>query len=467
MVSEITSDSTASSAPASSPRPWRNGGPADGSDSLDGQLWDWAQARRGLRLRTLVLLRWAILAGQTTAVLLVRFWFGLHLPLVWCLTAIAAGAWVNLSITLAWPGARLAGKREAAVQLGFDLVQLSVLLGLTGGLENPFALCLVAPTTVAAGTLPVRHAAVLGALTLLLMAALGVWHAPLPWPSGAALGLPPLYRAGIGAALATGVVYTAVYAWRASEEAARMELALAATQAVLAREQRLSALGGLAALAAHELGTPLATIQVVTKEMARGLEPGPLLEDVNLLISQAERCRDILRRLSASPDAPDAHHSRMSLTQLLDEVADPHRAGDIIINTDVACAPGAAILEIRRLPEVLHGLSSFVENAIDFADSSVQLSAIYDQDRLLIEVQDDGPGFSADIIGRLGQPYVTTRSHGEGSRSSHMGMGLGVFIAKTLLERTGAQVEFRNARRGGAVISARWARTRIAAPPSL
>jgi two-component system sensor histidine kinase RegB len=192
-----------------------------------------------------------------------------------------------------------------------------------------------------------------------------------------------------------------------------------------------------------------------------------LLDDVELLIGQAERCRDILRKLSRDPDTEDAHHARMSLSQLLDEVSEPHRGEQILINTDVSCAPGAAILEVRRLPEVLHGLAAFVENAVDFAETSVELTAYYDADRLFVEVRDDGPGFSPDVIARLGQPYVTTRSHGEGSRSSHMGMGLGFFIAKTLLERTGAEVTFRNARRGGAVISAQWRRGRVEAPREL
>jgi two-component system sensor histidine kinase RegB len=382
----------------------------------------------------------------------------------WCLLVIAAAGWMNLSATITWPGVRLAGNREAVLQLAFDLVELAMLLGLTGGLKNPFALLLIAPVTVGAATLPTRHAAMLGILALVATAVLGLWSAPLPWPDGAPFTPPTLYVAGIGIALAVGIVFTAAYAWQASAEASRMELALAATQAVLAREQRLSALGGLAAAAAHELGTPLATIQVVTKEMARGLEPGPLLEDIQLLIDQAERCRAILRRLSQEPDTADAHHARMSLSQLLDEVADPHRGIGVAIDADVSCAPGAAILEVRRMPEVLHGLSSFVENAVDFAESAVDLTAYYDDARLVIEVRDDGPGFSPDVISKLGQPYVTTRSHGENSRSSHMGMGLGFFIAKTLLERTGGEVEFRNAKRGGACITVRWPRERIATP---
>ncbi len=454
--------SSASDRPA--PSAWQVGPGVSELGEGEGQLWDWAQARRGLRLRTLVLLRWAAVAGQTAAVLWISFGLGFRLPLSWCLGVIALAAWMNLSLTLAWPGMRLAGKREAVFQLTFDLVETAVLLALTGGLQNPFVLFLIAPPTVAAATLPARRAAILAGVALAAIAVLWFVHLPLPGPGGAPLQLPETYRIGATAAVALGVLFTAAYAWQASAEAARMELALAATQAVLAREQRLSALGGLAAAAAHELGTPLATIQVVTKEMSRSLPEGPHLEDVQLLISQADRCRDILRRLSQTPETSDAQHNRMSLSQLLEEVSNPHRGEAVIINTDVNCAPGAAILEVRRLPEVMHGLSAFVENAVDFAESSVELSAYYDAQRLFIEVRDDGPGFSPDVIAKLGQPYVTTRSHGEGSRSSHIGMGLGFFIAKTLLERTGAQVEFRNARRGGAVIAARWRRARIAAP---
>jgi two-component system, sensor histidine kinase RegB len=154
----------------------------------------------------------------------------------------------------------------------------------------------------------------------------------------------------------------------------------------------------------------------------------------------------------------------MGLSQLLDEIAEPYEDEVVLIDRQVSCAPGAAILEVRRLPEVMHGLSAFVENATDFANSVVELTAYYDAGQLVIDVRDDGPGFPPEILSKLGQPYVTTRSHGENSRSSHQGMGLGFFIAKTLLERTGAVVEFRNAKQGGAVISSRWRRDRIEAP---
>lgn len=435
-------------------------------DAEEGRLWDWAYARRGLRLRTLVLLRWVSILGQLVTVLYVNLGLRFELPLVPSLVVIALAGWMNLSYGLAWPGGRLTGRWEAVFQLSFDLIEMSVLMGLTGGLSNPFILLLVAPVTVAAATLPARNTAALGLLSVICITLLFFFALPLPWIAGEPFQTPWLYRFGMWAAAITGIGFNAAYAWQASAEAARMELALATTQAVLAREQRLSALGGLAAAAAHELGTPLSTIQVVTKEMLREAPPGSnLREDVQLLADQADRCRDILRKLSRSPEAGDEHHSRLSLIQLLEEVAEPYRGDRIAVICDVAADPGSDPLDVKRLPEVLHGLAAFVENALDFAATTVELVAFHDNDRLIIEIRDDGPGFSTDIMSRLGEPYVTTRSQGEGSRSNHLGMGLGFFIAKTLMERTGAEVEFRNMRRGGAVVSSRWPRGRIAADP--
>ena len=441
------------------------GGRASFEESTEGRLWDWAQARRGLRLRTLVIVRWASVAGQLCVLLTARFLLNIHPPMWPCLAAIAVAAVLNLSLSWVWPGARVAGRREALAQLGFDIAQLSALLWLTGGLINPFSLLLIAPATVAAATLPTRAALAVGVLALLATVTLALTSLPLPWVNGQTLDLPEFYRLSVLVATCSGIVFTGVYAWQAQAEAHRMELALAATQAVLAREQRLSALGGLAASAAHELGTPLATIQVVSKEMLRELEPGSIREDVELLSSQAERCREILRRLSTHPEAADQRHARMSLSQLLEESAEPYRTGhgDIAIECDVTCAVGASILEVRRLPEVLHGLSAFVENAVDFAESIVEVTAHYDADKLVVEVRDDGPGFPPEVMARLGEPYVTTRPAAENSRSNHLGMGLGFFIAKTLLERTGAHVEFKNAKRGGAVICCRWPRGRVEA----
>ena len=418
-----------------------------------------------LRMRTLVLLRWLGLAGQTAAVLFVAFGLGFRIPLGWTLAVIGAGAWMNVVLGMRLHGPAFVRGWETAAQLAFDVLQLSALLGLTGGLDNPFCLLLIAPVTIAAANLPTRQTMSVGLLALAAAAVLFFVSAPLPWMPGEVFDPPPLYRIGVWCALVVGVLFTAGYAWKTAAEGGRMELALAATQAVLAREQRLAALGGLAAAAAHELGTPLATIQVVAKELLRASPPDdPVAEDARLLLQQAERCRDILRGLSQKPETGDAMHARLGLAQLLDEVAEPHRGVGPRIETRIVAPPGEEVPEVRRLPEAVHALNAFVENAADFAVYEVTVTATVSPETLSVEIVDDGPGFAPDVLAKLGEPYVTSRPGGEGSPTGHQGMGLGFFIAKTLVERTGARVVFGNRRNGeGAEVCVTWPRSALEA----
>jgi two-component system sensor histidine kinase RegB len=419
--------------------------------------------RRGLTIRTLVRVRWLALGGQA---LVLGAAYGLmvdHLTFLWCAALILASAALNLGVGLTAPRGRLANDSEAVLQLGFDVVQLAGLLYLTGGVGNPFALLLIGPVTLAAATLSIRHAAILGALAVACTLVLMALYQPLPWSHAESLELPLLYRSGMAVAIIAGIGFTAGYAWFARREASRMELALDVTQTVLAREQRLSALGGLAAAAAHELGTPLATIAVVAKELAREL-PDQLKDDARLLLSQTDRCREILRRLTEAPETGDEMHERMSLTQFLDEVIEPHADAAVRVEAVVTGPSDVKAPDIRRMPEALHALTTLIDNATDFAKNEVLVTARFDASSVAVEVRDDGPGFAPEVLARLGQPYVTTRPAGENSRSSHSGMGLGFFIAKTLLERSGAKVSFDNAKRGGAVVAARWPRARIEAP---
>jgi two-component system sensor histidine kinase RegB len=314
-------------------------------------------------------------------------------------------------------------------------------------------------------TLHGRYTVLLAALAVAIGLTLTVAHQPLPWRPGQTLELPQLYRWGEGLAITVGVILTAAYAWGSAAEAARMELALHAAETVLHREQRLSALGALAAAAAHELGTPLATIAVVAREMALSTPEGPLREDAELLSSQAKRCRDILHRLAEAPEADDAVHARLSLAQLLAETLEPHQMDDRVhMEWSIVGPQDTDPPELIRRPELSRALTSFIDNAADFARSEVRLIGRYDDESVSIEVRDDGPGFSPDIFAKLGEPYVTSRPGGEGSPSGHMGMGLGLFIAKTLLERTGGLIEFHNDRAGGAVVTIRWSRDAIEAP---
>lgn len=418
-----------------------------------------------LRLRTLVNLRWGAVGGQMLALLVVRFLFGFQLPLLACLGLIGLSALFNLALLLAFPPQRVLGQWEAAMQLAFDTLQLGGLLYLTGGVANPFAALVIVPVILAASSLKGRDTLILAGLAVATVLALAAISQPLPWTPGSPLILPSLYRWAAAVALAAAAVVTAAYARRAAAESARMELALHAAEGVLAREQRMSALGGLAAAAAHELGTPLATIAIVAKEMARDSPPGAMREDAELVSSQAQRCRDILRRLAEAPDAGDRVYARVNLAQLLEEAAGPESDDEVRVEWSVMAPSDTDPPDLIRYPEVGHALTSFIENAMDFAKTEVRLVGRYDYESIAIEVRDDGPGFAPDILAKLGEPYVTSRPSGEQSPSGHLGMGLGFFIAKTLLERTGAAVDFHNARNGGAVVAIRWPRESIEAPP--
>jgi len=431
-------------------------GGAQGAGPLQGRL----------RTRTLINLRWLAIGGQTAAVLFTGFVLKYPVAYAECLSLIALSTWFNLALALSPMGRRTAQPWEAAGQLVFDLVQLGGLLFFTGGVVNPFSLLLIAPVTLGAATLPARQALGVGIMALVITLGVAIWALPMPWAAGESLELPVVYRIACCLAIISGICFTGGYAFQAANEAARMELALNVTETVLAREQRLSALGALAAAAAHELGTPLATIAIVAKEMAREAPEGPTRDDAMLLVAQAQRCRDILRRLAETPDTGDVVHERMSLLQFVREVVEPYADADAVqVEAVVTGPPGTPAPDLWRRPEILHAMTSIVENAFDFARNEILVSARFDASSIAIEVRDDGPGFSPEVLAKLGEPYVTSRPGAEGSRTGHIGMGLGFFIAKTLLERTGAVVSFRNGRRAGAIVTARWLRDRIEAPP--
>lgn len=423
-----------------------------------------------VRLQTLVLLRWLAIAGQLVAVLLVSIGLNFPLPLGLCLLAILASAGLNIFLTLRYRTTVRLPDWQAAVYFAIDLAQLAVLLFLTGGLQNPFALLFMAPVTISATTLSLRSTIALLALSLVYVTLLAFFHMPLPWWPQEEFSVPEIYLMGNWAAISLGLAFMAAYAWRISQESKRMSAALSATQFVLARAQRLSALDGLAAAAAHELGTPLGTISLVAKELKRGgLSAEEMQEDLDLLASQAERCKEILGRLSREPEGEDALYSRLPLHVLLDEVINPHR--DLDVNFNVSIVAGdeqASEPEIWRRPEILYGLGNFIENAADFAKSEVSLIVVYSTSQIMLSIIDDGPGFAPDVIERLGEPYVTTRPRSQKARDvdqhgRHEGMGLGFFIAKTLLERTKARVEINNRQDGqvGAQVTVIWPREAI------
>jgi two-component system sensor histidine kinase RegB len=405
-----------------------------------------------LRLQTLIRLRWVALSGQTAAVLFVYYGLGFSLPVAACVAAIAVAALFNLALQLRYPPNKRLLSTPAMLLLGFDLLQLSLLLYLTGGLQNPFSLLLVVPVAVSASTQPLRITIVIGALAVFCASALLAFHMPLPWLSPEQQELPLLYKTGIWTALVCCIIFMGAYASRTAQENRTMSDALAATEHVLAREQKLSALDGLAAAAAHELGTPLSTIALVATELEREVpKDSPLYEDVQLLRSQAARCREILGSLTANTEEQDVMYSKMSLGHVIEEVIEPYRIFDKTIEVvllPIQSKNGTSAPEpvLSRNAGLMHALTNLVENAVDYATSKVVITGRWNADSINIVITDDGPGIAPQIIRHLGEPYITSRPRlpDKEFNGESEGMGLGFFIAKTLLERVGGNLALKN-----------------------
>ena len=415
-----------------------------------------ASAAPGIRVQTLVLVRWIAVTGQLLALLLVGL--GLRYPLPWlaALVVIGAAIVVNLGLTWFYRQRDRIGGRAALSQLGFDLVQLSALLALTGGLANPFALLLLVPVTIAVTLLSARQTVALVLVALLLLVVLWFWHLPLPWAGGNAFELPLVYRLGSLTAIGVGMLFLTFYAGQVSAEARHRQMALIATQAALDRETRMGALGSLAAAAAHELGGPLGTITLIARDLKFALSGNrELSEDVQLLNQEVNRAREILISISKRAEA-DHPFPEVRLPTLLREVLDS--LGGTRVPVEL-CLPwhGGAGPVVPRMPELLHGFSNLLSNAVRHARTRVWIHGVETADGVFVGIEDDGPGFSADLLPRLGEPFLGPSLSRSGST------GLGIFIATTLLERLGVQLRFENRAEGGARVECYWRHAEIEA----
>lgn len=406
---------------------------------------------RPLRLETLVRIRWLAVTGQLIGVLFVAFGLGYPLPLAACLTLIALSALLNVWLVVRFGAANRPSPRFAALQIGYDCLQLAGLLALTGGLHNPFALLLLAPVSVSATSLPRRATFAIATLAVVLASVLSVIHLPLPWDPAERIVFNRIYVIGIWVSIVCGVAFISAYTMRVARDARQIADALAATELALSRREQLSALDGLAAAAAHELGTPLSTIALAAKEMRAEVEDGSVLrDDVELIIEQAARCRAILAKLrNLGSDGGDPF-AEVPLTDLLAEVARPHegRGKAILFYHEPATGPAPVF---RRNVGLLYGLGNLIENATEFARETVRIETGWDEEAIRLTITDDGRGFPPELIARLGEPYLTTRAREAQMANADQpgGLGLGIFIAKTLLERTGARLSFHNAEPNG------------------
>ena len=402
-----------------------------------------------VRLQTLLMLRWVAILGQVLAVMAARYVFGLSLNPGPFAAVIGLSVLANVVFNFVYPHNKRLSEAEVTAMLMFDTLQLAVLLYLSGGLNNPFAVLIVAPVTVAATALSLRATIFVAIVAFAATTLVAVWHMPLLTGAGAEVQLPQIFVFGFWVAILITIVFLGLYAHRITAEMRSMSQALLATQMALAREQKLTDLSGVVAAAAHELGTPLATITLVASELLDELDACPeQKEDALLIRQQADRCRDILHSMGKT-GKDDMLLRQAPLSSVVEDAAEPHldRGKKVLIrmgDDDKSAADQPAIL---RRPEIVHGLRNLIQNAVDFAASTVWVDLCWNERSISVRITDDGPGYAPHVIGNIGEPFVGRRrpARADANRPEYEGMGLGLFIAKTLLERTGAELSFTNA----------------------
>lgn len=416
----------------------------------------------------MIMLRWVAIIGQLIAVTVAPLVYGLQLELGLCYFAIGASIIANLVATFVFPENKRLTEIENLAMVLFDLLQLAFLLFLTGGLNNPFALLMLGPVTISATALSLRSTLVMCAIAIISVSILAVFHLPLTTQDGTILRIPQIFVFGHWIALLIAIVFTSAYSRRVTSEIHSMGDALAATQMALAREQKLTDLGGVVAAAAHELGTPLATIKLASTELLSDLAGQPeLAEDAALIRDQADRCRDILRDMGRSGKG-DLHVRHAPLEAVVFEAAEPHidRGKQVTFHHLSDGNTKSNPPTILRKPEIIHGLRNLIQNGVDFADQTVWIETDWSETDISVRIMDDGRGYPPDILGRIGDPFMRRGAamRPSGNRPEYEGMGLGLFIAKTLLERSGATLRFANGskdRATGAVVEVIWPRSAI------
>ena len=401
------------------------------------------QGDNWIRLRTLIWLRWWAILGQLAALIIGQRVYNLSLDFGWCYLVIGVLALSNLVAGFIYPESKRLSERATLLVVLFDMLQLGVMLYLTGGLNNPFSILIVGPVTVSASALRTRSTVFLGMTAIAIVSVLIEFHLPLRTEQGFVLRVPDLFRFGNWIAIVIAVSFLGVYSrWIVSEMRAMSE-ALQATQMALAREQKLTDLGGVVAAAAHELGTPLATIKLTSAELAEELtEHEELREDALLIVEQTNRCRDILRSMGRA-GKDDLHLRKAPLSAILEEAAEPHLDRGKLLNFDHSAEPGASPAQptVLRRPEVIHGVRNLIQNAVDFARSTVWIESSWTEESITLRIMDDGQGYPTHQLGRIGEPFLRRRSAPPDiRRPGYEGMGLGLSIVYQILERHQVEV---------------------------
>ncbi len=402
---------------------------------------------------TLTILRYIAIFGQFIAVNIVFFYLNLKFPIKESYFVIFIGLLTNLFLQFRVKVNQLKDT-YASIFLLYDLFQLSALLYLTGGILNPFSILMIIPTIVSSTFLSMGTTIILGLITSFLLFVISFTHLPLPGLDSNIFAVPNYYTIGILISILIGLIFLSYFGIRFAGETKKRSEALNKLQEVISKEYELESLGGQAAAAAHSLGTPLATISVVAKELKKEIgNDKEYSKDIDLLISQTKRCSEILKKISKKQIEEDKFLSLINFEDLLQEIIDSFKETSSK-NIDLIVVNDKNKIAIRRTPEMIYGLRNFIGNAVKFSKSKVKIYLKSDKKIIEIKINDDGPGIPEDIIKKIGEPYIKSKSK---ELRSNAGLGLGSFLGKTLLERQGAKLIFRRkSELGGALIILTW-----------
>jgi len=406
-------------------------------------------SEENIKLETLTNIRWIAITGQLFTVCLVYFYYKFEFLFYWSVAAIFLSIVLNIVLEFYKFYIQRLNNFWASLSILYDLIQLSFLLYLTGGLTNPFSILILVPTTIAVTFLSKRSSIIIAAVSIFMLSILAIKHYPLPGP---AIVLPKHYLIGLWASLTIGIIFLGNYAYSITIEDRKRSKAFDNLEKALSRERELKSLGGLAAAAAHELATPLGTITLVIEDLKKQLGKNPKFKsDVELLNSQIKRCKVILKDLSTDPNKQDSFIENVTLKNLIQE---------IIFSFEIPKNKNIKIIDrelennfmVTRKIELIYAMRNIIDNAIKFAEKKIEIEFLNKDKKIELNVSDDGTGFSQDIIQKLGEPYVKSSLVAKNKR----GLGLGIFISKTLLERTGAKVLFKKSNLGGALVNITW-----------
>ena len=405
-----------------------------------------------LEKKTVVILRWIALIGQLITIYFVHFYINFELPLILCTLTIFFGGLTNIFIQFNFKKNQLSNI-ESTILLFYDVIQLAVLIYLTGGVTNPFIIFLIVPALISSTLLNLASTLFLSIITVMSLVLLTFNYFPLPSEGNLHFHVPDYYIYSIPSALVIALIFLNYFGFRFGYEARRRGNALNKLELVLAKEQELESIGHQAAAAAHSLGTPLSTITVIAKELKKEISNNKeFKEDVDTILEQAKKCGDILKKISQNQIVDDEYVKNITLQDLLFEIT---KSFETITekNLNLNLENAKKRISIKRSAEITYGIRNFVGNAVKFSKKNININLVGNNQTTTLQISDDGPGFPDDIYKIIGEPYISTKSK---KLKSKAGLGLGTFIGKTLLERKKANIEFLKSSDGGALVEISW-----------